>query len=301
MRGPAVTVTLLLGACGRVAFDPLVGDAPDDGGDSTCWATWRTSAPALTTPELVANINSSDDDNNPSLADGDLTLYLDRGPMGARDVYVATRPDRDSPFGPPIPVNGLSDPAASESRPTVVDDSDLAIVAVVPVGQSSSQVMTARRINFRTFDSLVAVGAPVDGPGNELDVELTDEGRRLFFTRSNSPQRDLHVASRATPTAPFTDVRAVEGLAGTESSDPALSPDGLVMVYADYSSPEQMFVATRAALDTPFETNVSLRATADPGFSANIEISRDGCELFFTSDRAGGLGGFDIYVARVVR
>ena len=86
---------------------------------------------------------------------------------------------------------------------------------------------------------------------------------------------------------------------------PCLSPDGLSLYFCDGWSIapggyglQDIWMCTRATLDEPWERPTNI---GPPINGANTEgfpnMSSDGLSLLFTSDRPGGSGGWDIWVA----
>lgn len=85
--------------------------------------------------------------------------------------------------------------------------------------------------------------------------------------------------------------------------NPALSPDELSLYFVSTRGGGQgaadIWVSRRASLDSPWGDPVNLGPNINgPGIDASPVVSLDGHLLFFSSDRAGGRGQNDIYVAR---
>jgi len=85
----------------------------------------------------------------------------------------------------------------------------------------------------------------------------------------------------------------------------ALSPDELSLYFvsgrAGGLGGVDIWVSRRASLDSPWEVPVDLGPNVNgPGLEASPALSTDGHLLFFSSDRPGGEGSNDIYVARRV-
>jgi hypothetical protein len=83
---------------------------------------------------------------------------------------------------------------------------------------------------------------------------------------------------------------------------PALSKKGLSLYFASDRpgslGGEDLWVSRREGRDAPWGTPVNLGAAVNTAFNERSpELSRDGHLLFFATDRPGGLGGFDIWVA----
>jgi Tol biopolymer transport system component len=85
--------------------------------------------------------------------------------------------------------------------------------------------------------------------------------------------------------------------------NPALSPDELSIYFVSTRAGGQgnadIWVSRRASLDSPWGEPVNLGPNVNgPGIDASPLVSLDGHLLWFSSDRAGGQGQNDIYVAR---
>ena len=83
---------------------------------------------------------------------------------------------------------------------------------------------------------------------------------------------------------------------------PALSKNGSSLYFAsDWPGSmggEDLWVARRAGKDAPWEAPVNLGAAINTAFNERSpELSRDGHFLFFATNRPGGQGDFDIWVA----
>lgn len=77
-----------------------------------------------------------------------------------------------------------------------------------------------------------------------------------------------------------------------------LSRDGLVIYFSsDRTGNLDLYYTRRASLDSPWQSPVALTAlnTGSADFAPNVSI--DGHLLFFASNRSGGFGGADLYVA----
>jgi hypothetical protein len=97
------------------------------------------------------------------------------------------------------------------------------------------------------------------------------------------------------------DLGPLVNASGSEIS-PSLSPDGLSLYFAaarPSGTNFDIWVAHRDSKDRPFTSVVNLGSTINPTFNEQgPTLANDGLSLYFGSDRPGGLGGFDIWVAR---
>ena len=83
---------------------------------------------------------------------------------------------------------------------------------------------------------------------------------------------------------------------------PELSKDGLSLYFASNRpggfGGNDLHVSRRASLDAPWEAPVNLGpAINTSGNEAGAQLSRDGHWMIFTSTRAGGSGGNDLYIS----
>lgn len=84
-----------------------------------------------------------------------------------------------------------------------------------------------------------------------------------------------------------------------KNSDPAVTPDGLTLLFAsNRSESDGLWISTRASTDAPWGEPVRTELDIDEKVSRyGADISADGLNLLFAADRPGGLGDRDLLQA----
>lgn len=224
------------------------------------------------TPEAVgAGLNSADDEYEPALADSGAEIFFVRGKAGgAGDIYHARR----SP-------GGWNEPVA-----------------------------------------LAGVNSPYD----DLGPQLSADGLALYFYSDRSGGAggyDLWVARRDGPDEEFEQAANLGNRANSswDEYSPAPAPDGALLYFASNrpmagatDNPEQHWPATvrenrsrrgydlysAAITEAGFGPATPLSALNSPADEGTPAVSPAGDFLYFSSDRAGGTGGFDLYRVRIL-
>jgi hypothetical protein len=124
-----------------------------------------------------------------------------------------------------------------------------------------------------------------------------------------APSRSIAATMLALEDAPVlsawsdpVNVGAPVNTIGAEQA-PTFSHDGLTMFFhcicPDNFGGSDIYVTSRPSLDAPWGTPQNLGPTINTAASeGSPTLSRDGHRLVFNSNRAGGLGGGDLYVIR---
>ncbi|MCC7536924.1 MAG: PD40 domain-containing protein [Deltaproteobacteria bacterium] len=221
-------------------------------------SNWVVRRASRATPDVsFAGISQALGDNLvPTGLSGDgLVLYLDNnaGIVGSIDLYVATRADTASPFGPAMLLGGS------------------------PPGLSTDGIDERARLSP---DGLVVYWGS-DRPGGMGGT-------------------DIWRARRATPAGSFGSIEHVP-----ELSSPA--PDCCVTFSADartvlFSSQRgargmEILQADAAGPLGPFGTPALVAELNSDGNDRDPWLSSDGQTVYFTSDRAGGAGAQDLWMA----
>lgn len=157
---------------------------------------------------------------------------------------------------------------------------------------------------------------PVSSRGADFGSGISPDGNTLFFNYCVSFQSDcdIYTSVRDNPTSDFAAARPLPGPVNTGANElyPSVSPNGLQLYFADaISSPFDNFkrrsggqgggdiwMATRAAPNLEFSEVVNLGPHINSrSLEAYPHVSADGMTLLFSSNRRGGSGGADIYMA----
>jgi len=225
---------------------------------------WR---PAV---KLSDAINSSADEKDPGVGAGAMTVFFARAKTHSNaDIYFTSKT-----------ANGWTNPKALLDINTDADERGPALSS----DGNSLYFYSDRAGGFGGYDLWVArrgdsgwrepvnLGEEVNSAYNDYGPSITPDGSRIYFS-SNRPKPGA-------TDAPSDDAWLTEIKADYENRD-----------YDLYSS------AIDANQYGPARVVEQLNTQANEGSPA---ISPAGDFLYFTSDRSGGSGGFDIYRARIL-
>jgi len=158
-----------------------------------------------------------------------------------------------------------------------------------------------------TFGGPTNLGATVNSAFGDYDPHLSPNSLSLYFA-SNRPggsgSDDLYVTTRDSATDPW---RQPANLGPTINSssyedDPSLSMDELSLFFVSSrsggSGNTDIWVATRLTRDDLWDRPVNLGLLVNSAYEEqDPSLSNNGLELYFSSNRPGGHGLYDIWIA----
>jgi hypothetical protein len=313
---------LLLALCGYASVTGCVGDAgntpidagggdggkdvsTDDGASDTKSDAVDAAAPACDpnkpfgTPSPLVSINSAAYDYFPWLSPDEKAIYFERYNVLSdggldRNLYVATRTDRTAAFAVPV-VLQLDRQAA---YPVLTPDELVIYFQSGP--QGASQIFKASRVNkqdsFGPSASVAVLGADCDSVPGSL---AADNSMYLTSCRTGGKYFDIW---RAPFAGAFGAAELVAELSTSEQErDPKVSADEKTLVFTSTRPGGKggfdIWITTRASTASAWGSpvNVSELNTSAADFAS--WLSPDLCRLYLVSDRPGGFGFADLYVA----
>jgi hypothetical protein len=204
-------------------------------------------------------------------------------------------------FGAPQPL-GNPNNAGSVWAPSLSSDGRTMYLSLTPFGSNEQVAVTTRPDRGNTFGNVSILPSPVN-TSTEGTPELSADGLSLYFFSQRfggAGTRDLYVATRASTAAQFGSVTELSGLNSLQRDDrPWLSPDELSIYFSSQraSFTDDLWRATRSSRTEAFGAAVSVVELNSSGNDAGASSTLDGKLILFASDRAGGVGGMDIYRA----
>ena len=246
--------------------------------------------------------------DDPAAADGDL-LLPDRGEPGdggisdaqSQDSADARGPrcDPSKPFGTPFPLAEFPG-TISRSTPRLSAD-ELTIYFTSNGADAGSDLTTAVRTSTSGAFSGEAV-LPQSTVSNDNDPSVSADHLSLYFHSTRAGTADIFVATRASTSVPFGAAATVAPI-----DQPTTNENH---AYFRGAGDELWFISDRDGGAGSFDIYVAKRGAG--GFAAPTRVaelssaaqdwqpqpSEDGLTILFASDRDGGAGKMDLWVAR---
>jgi hypothetical protein len=224
------------------------------------------------------------------IAPDGLTLYFTRGE--AETVMKTTRPSSGAAFGPPVEVTELRDFPVAE--PSVSGDH----LALYLTHTGSNDIVVARRTAIgeafappSTFGLTMANSALAEGSPTVTSDELV-----LLFQRPGS-SGGLFISTRSTLSEDFSVAVRLDAFQPS-SQFASISADGLELFFGSGNNPSNLLRSTRASREDSFTAAELVTELSTSFHETGPEISKDGTELFFQTDRPMAGGPTDIWVSR---
>ncbi len=275
------------------------GDAPIVSG--SCWLRpfgVPVNVPELSSEALELSARLSPDERTVFVASNRV------GGAGGVDLYTATRGTRSDAFGAltPLPFNT----AADDTHPSLAFDGlTLYFATAQPTADAGS---TGSDIYFATRGtSTLPFGSPtlmsaVSGPSDDSFPYAAPSGG-MYFASNRDGDMTIYFAARAGVS--FATPVLVESLhePGTISNLPVVSADGLWIYFASSrggggaEGELDIWSSHRETVDAPFAPPVDVLELNTSSSDRPSWISNDGCRMYLTSTRPGGLGLLDVWLA----
>lgn len=296
MKHSFLLIGLGLAGCG-VVTDEHHMQAPNTGGATqgpTSIARCDASKP-FNTPTLLAGVNTADDELGFALTPDELTAFVDRqvqGSVPTSTLLTAQRSARMAAFAMASndPIATVAAEDGDELAATAADGYLFYFGRYLPSGVTYLFAGIRDNLDDAFYDVAVTVDDTTVGGASPT---LSGDASTLYWVDSTDSQ--LRSATRNGFQEQFTGAQVASTM---QLDSPVVSADGLTLYY---SAQGEIMVSTRTSATDVFGPGVPVPNVNSPVLDAPMSISADGCVLYLSSDRAGGVGGFDIWQAQRAR
>ena len=273
-----------------------------------------------TPTNLGPMVNSSSVEARPSISADGLSLFFFSNQPGGYggywgDLWVTTRETTDNEWGTPVNVGSTINSANNEWAPSIsADGLSLYFSSDRPGGYGTDDIwVTTRPTVSDPWGEPVNLGPLVNGWDHDGAQYISPDGLELYFV--SGLVGDLWLTKRATTNDDWGEPVKLGPIINsdyTEEFYPAVSADGLLLFFSSgYIRPElarpgglgasDLWVTRRATKDDDWGTPVNIGPPVNsPAGDACPSISGDGRTLFFSSDRPGGSGAWDLWQAPII-
>lgn len=159
-----------------------------------------------------------------------------------------------------------------------------------------------------TFSNATKLSNSVNSAESVTDAgaEVSDDHLTLYFQSNRSSSSggfDIYASTRASTADAWGTATNVSALNSTSNErGPTISADGLTMIFGSDRAGGQggmdLWASTRASTADAWGAPANIGATVNTSANeSGPSLSSDALTLYFHSDRAGGSGNDDIYVA----
>ena len=271
---------------------------------------WTWSAPQ----NLGAAVNSTWRDAGPELLDnGRVLLFFSFRPegYGSADLWYCERDRESQEFMDAVNMGAVINSPVAELSPSLSDDGLLLLFAADrPGGYGNLDIWMCERKGIDDdFGNPTNLGVNVNSQAMEDSPCLSADGRWLAFfsDRLQTPgQQDLWVSTRANSQNQFDQPQKLDAAVNTEHAE--IAPDSKGQSHPILYSTTRpggygghdLWIACPSD-SSQYENVMNLGAIINSSYDdTDPHLSDDGKTLFFASDRPGGIGDVDIWMAHRV-
>ena len=254
-----------------------------------------------TPPENLGNpVNSQANELSGILADSGRALYFSRTDAGQNELYVSIR--EGNTWGRPSPLSNLNTLLYNELNPTISPDGTLLFFVSDREGGHGGFDIWVATHDGTDWVNPTLLGPAVNTQDDEWHATPGNDGLYLSArTQSGANRGDVLFAEGTFPNfSPRQPIAALATSAREMSAFPSLTGDMLFVTTdrAGGQGSDDVWLSTRdttGAWHSPVPTPCGLN---DSDYDQYPALSADGYTLLFASfNRAGGLGGADLYLA----
>ena len=261
-----------------------------------------------TPTNLGPTVNSSSAEASPCISSDGLELYFqaDRpGGSGTWDIWVTTRETINDPWGIPVNLGPTVNSFTWDLEPSITANGELYFTSRRPGGYGNIDGwVTTRASVSEPWGTPVPLGPPLNGPYID-NVEISFDGLTAIISSSRqggSGGNDLWISTRPTLTDAWSEPVNLGPEVNTAAweIDMALSADNRFLFFtlsrSGGSEGDDLWLITRATTNDAWSTPLNLGPEVNSSYDDyGPGISFDGSALYFSSDRPGGSGGFDLW------
>jgi predicted secreted protein len=261
-------------------------------------------------------VNSPEHDYGPSISADGLALYFHSerpGGHGDADLWVATRPTKEYQWGEPVNLGSTVNSLYRDNGACIsANGLELYFSSTRPGGHGEFDIYVSTRATpDDDWKPPVNLGAVVNTGAIDRFPSITGNGLELYFS-SRRPggygNDDVWVTTRTTRYDPWGEPVHLGTTINTYADDrfPSISSDGLVLFFYSFqrsggSGNADLCMTMRGTIQDDWNTPVTLGPIVNTPYSdSGPGISADGRTLFFSSDRPGGLGPWDLWQAAII-
>ncbi len=267
---------------------------------------------------LGAPVNSAANEMNPALSPDELSIYFVSnrpGQLGNGDIWVSRRASLDSPWGEPVNLGpNVNGPGIEASPMLSIDGHLLFFASVRPDGHGLNDIYVARRADKSDdlgWGPAVDLGPDVNTAAFEAGEFYLQSGEggadNLYFSRGpNTVALDIYVApvkadgESLGPAMPVTELNDLDP--AITDAHPSLRVDGRELFFysnrAGSLGASDLYRSVRRSVHEPWSAPENLGTPLSSAANdVQPTLSYSGRTLVFTSTRAGGLGGSDIWMS----
>jgi len=225
------------------------------------------------------------------------------GSDGGMDVMVDMGMQGMGPWNPATPAPFLmGTPVGADDQPSLTDDMLNLYVRRVTGGQHDIFGATRSSVTV-AFASPVNVSSLSTGAFNEWTPELGGNGLTIHFSSDRNGTAvgfEIYSATRTALGGNWNNQQPISTLNGPASDEsPTVSRDGLTMVFTSTRNDAgDIFISERPLQSDPWPMPVNAGQVNNMGRrDEGPFLSTDKLTIYFSSDRPGGAGGFDLWQA----